>query len=161
MKKFLFLFFVFIFSFAGCSSTHESNNNINIESIENAFTKHLYSEIGYCDVSEYYVLNYFSQLPAFVGCRIITSNDSTNFDEYGIFEFQTQSEAKKSVNILKNYLSKSKAEFQGGIVYNVNEYPKFENATVKRFDKYVVYTILSPEKSKLIFDEIYSIKKEL
>lgn len=154
MKKLLFLFISVCFLCSACNNSNIINTNVEITDIESVFYKNLNSEIGYCDVSEYYRQNYFSDLQELEEYKIYTSNDSTNFDEFGIFKFKTEEAARKYIKAIKKYLTNSENEFQNGIIYNINEYPKFKNADVEILGKYLIYTILLPEKSEKIFYEI-------
>lgn len=154
MKKLFFILISVCLVFSSCRSVETINYDTEIADIEKVFYKNLNSDIGYCDVSEYYISNYFLDIKDIEEYKIYTSNDSTNFDEFGIFKFTTEKAARKYTNTVKNYLNKSANEFQNGIIYNINEYPKFQNADVKVFGKYLVYTILLPEKSEEIFKEI-------
>ena len=137
-----------------CQSKANINKTIEISDIEDVFSENLSSDIGYCDVSIYYRDNYFSDIIDIEECKIYTSNDSTNFDEFGIFRFTDENSARKARGIIKQYLNSCRNEFENGIIYNIQEYPKFQNADVKLYGKYLIYTILSPEKSEKIYTEI-------
>ena len=137
-----------------CQNNAHVSNSVVTSDIEDIFYQNLNSDIGYCDVSEYYRDNYFSDVLNIEECKIYTSNDSTNFDEFGIFRFTNEGDARRASDTIKNYLNNSKYEFENGIIYNIQEYPKFQNADVKIYGKYLIYTILLPEKSEKIYDEI-------
>ena len=155
MKKIVFLIFVCVILTA-CQSNANVNNTVQISDIEDIFSENLSSDIGYCDVSIYYRDNYFSDIINIEECKIYTSNDSTNFDEFGIFRFADENSARKARGMIKQYLNDSRNEFENGIIYNIQEYPKFQNADVKLYGKYLIYTILSPEKTEKIYTEIKS-----
>lgn len=150
----LTLIILFLFLFTGCAARYRNVSLVKIGNIEEIFLKNLNSDFGYCDVSEYYKSNYFSEVEQLKECKIFTSNESTNFDEFGIFEFENERHAKKAKNTLKNYLRSTKTEFENGIIYDVTEYPKFESARVETFGNYLVYAILEDEIIEKIFAEI-------
>ena len=161
MKNLFFIIVTLAIFTTSCAKAPQKDQNLSVDNIDKTFQKHINSEMGYCDVSQYYLENYFSKMPIPSAYKIFTSNDSTNFDEYGIFEFKTVKQAKQSASKIKDYLIQSKKEFQSGIVYNVEEYPKFENSTLKNYGRYIVYAILSPEKTCGILNDIDKMKKGL
>ncbi len=102
------------------------------------------TEFGYIENTQYYLKNYFSDLNGVDDCYIATSAASTNFNEFGIFRFQSKKTAKDAKKMFLEYLERRKEEFESGVIYNVDEYPKFQNASVFSAGNYVCYTILTP-----------------
>lgn len=142
-----------------CTMSQESQYELDIDSIQRMFEEAAPSDFGYCDVSDFYREAFFDRLDGVKECRIFKCNESTNFNEFGIFEFANVEKARKAETEIKNYLSESKHEFENGIIYNVNEYPKFKNASMKRFDNFVVYSILDAANTEKAFSELKSSKK--
>lgn len=154
MKKHKLLLVIFCIFLVACNNTDNVVNEIKLSDIDHVFLENSDFEIGYCDVSDYYLSNYFKSIENVENCKIYISNDSTNFDEIGIFEFYTTTDAHCQIDKIKEYLIESKNKFESGIVYNVYEYPKFKASTVRTYGRCLVYTILSTEHSKKIFDGI-------
>ena len=138
----------------GCGMKDDVTLRVKTQDIETTALDKLTSEFGYCDVSEYYKNNYFNTIEGLKECKIYTCNDSTNFDELGIFEFDSSQNAKKAIKVVKKYLKNTKEDFQSGIIYNVEEYPKFEAARIERYGNCLVYTILSKNDSDSVFSAI-------
>ncbi len=103
---------------------------------------------GYIDNTEYYSKCYFSQMNGILDCYIATSAESTNFNEFGIFHLNSKADVKSAKKILQMYLEKRRSEFENGVIYNIEEYPKFQNASVFSAGNYVCYTILAPNDVK-------------
>lgn len=106
------------------------------------------TEFGYVDNTKYYMSNYFGGLRGVDDSYIVTSAESTNFNEFGIFHLKNKADLRLAKKILRDYLDRRKTEFEGGVIYNVEEYPKFENASVVSFGNYICYTILQPSDVK-------------
>ena len=154
MKRIICLLVIITIFATGCGNKSDVDSHVKAQDIEAIALEKLTSEFGYCDVSEYYQTNYFNSINGLVSCKIYTCNDSTNFDELGIFEFDSVKSAKKAIKDVKRYLGNAKEEFKSGIIYNVEEYPKFEAARVEAIGNSLVYTILSPNDSEVIFSSI-------
>lgn len=126
-------------------STKEIGNTIET-AIPTAF--------GYIDNTDYFLSHEFSSLTGLEDAYIVTCADSTNFNEFGIFCMKDRSDVKTAKKILRSYLDRRKREFEGGVIYNVEEYPKFQNASVFSVDRYLCYTILTPSDVQKATDAV-------
>ncbi len=106
------------------------------------------TDFGYIDNTDYYLAHELSALSDVDDAYIVTCADSTNFNEFGIFVMKDRSDIKTAKKILQNYLDRRTSEFKNGVIYNIDEYPKFQNASVFSFDRYLCYTILKPADIK-------------
>ena len=111
--------------------------------VSEALQKAVPTEFGYVDNSEYYMSSYFSTLKDVDDFHIVTCADSTNFSEIGVFHLKDSAHLAHNQKLLKQYLTKIKANFESGVVYNTKEYPKFENAKVFSKGNYLVYVVLN------------------
>lgn len=99
-------------------------------------------QFGYVDNSHAYMSNHFAELRGIDDFHIVTCADSTNFSEIGVFHVKDAKLISQNQKLLKKYLLKIKQNFENGVVYNVEEYPKFENAKVFSAGEYLVYVVL-------------------
>lgn len=127
------------------------------EDISKAIQAVIPTEFGYVDNTEYLMKHKFSLLPGISDSHIVVSADSTNFSEFGVFRVEDTDAAKQCAKLLSKYLNERKAQFQSGVVYNVSEYPKFENAKVTVIKPFVIYTILNTSQSNAALKSIKSI----
>ena len=127
---------------------------VSIDDVVDAVHNGAQSEFGYSEVSRYYLEDYFSELSNVNNVRIYKCNDSLNFNEFGVFEFTSHKAAKNGLQGIQKYLKKAKENFENGVVYDIKEYPKFQNAKAKVFDNYVIYTILEEKQTKNVFNNI-------
>lgn len=126
----------------------------NAETVSEIIRKAAPTEFGYLDNTEYYMQYYFPMLSYVDDCCIVTCTESTNFNEFGVFHVKNVSDAKLCEKQLKTYLSNAKERFKSGVVYDINEYPKFENAKVTAIGQYIIYTILDASQSKAAIDAV-------
>ena len=98
---------------------------------------------GYIDNTQYDFQNYFSQFSFLEDGCIVVCADATNFNEFGVFRVKEYVDVRKFEKILTSYLSKRKNEFCSGVVYDMKQYPKFENARVISIENFVMYMILN------------------
>lgn len=148
MKKFVFSLFLFVFvTFLLCQSVFAAPSG-NAEAISEIIRKAAPTEFGYLDNTEYYMQYYFPSLSYVDDSCIVTCTESTNFNEFGVFHVKNPSDAKLCEKQLKSYLANAKERFKSGVVYDINEYPKFENAKVTVVGQYVIYTILDTSQTK-------------
>ena len=140
LKKVICVVCILIFILVSCKA--ETSVNLTASQIESVILTELSGEVGYCNVSEYYFNNFFSDIKGIKDYKIYVADESTNFDEIGIFEFDSVKSAEKAKSKIGAYLATSKKDFESGIIYNAEEYPKFQNAKVERYGNNLVYTIL-------------------
>ena len=160
MKRIIVCFAV-VLSLCSCSrSVMLTTEHLTIDSIVEAVSDSAHAELGYSDVSEYYLISQFSKLQNLKDLRVFTCNDSLNFNEFGIFEFASVEDAKKGVKKIKEYLNTAKKEFESGIIYDTEEYPKFQNATAKAFCNFVFYGILDKDDIKKAISTIESLTQK-
>lgn len=154
MKKFICTFLLLAVLFAFCSYSVLCASSKSAESVSEIIRRQAPEDFGYLDNTEYYMQYYFSELSFVDDACIVACNESTNFNEFGVFHVKSESNIKPCVKVLQSYLQKAKARFKSGIVYDVQEYPKFENAKVTVIGQYVIYTILDSKQSKAALDAV-------
>ena len=142
-RSFFLIFLILILVFPVFAATNPSAKTVS-ESIQKACP----TEFGYVDNTEYYMSSYFSSLKDIDDFHIITCADSTNFSEIGVFHMKDTKHLSSNLKHLKRYLLKIKQNFENGVVYNVEEYPKFENAKAFSVGNYLIYVVLDREASR-------------
>ena len=154
MKKSLIIILIISALLTACSKDTTDYSALKTEEIVDHIVKYAPVEFGYCDVSDYYMKNYFSDLRAPLEYRIFTCNESSNFNEFGVFKFSDEGDAEDGLKVLRHYLNTSKEEFENGIIYDINEYPKFTNARMEKVGVYLIYTILNKNEADSAFAAI-------
>lgn len=129
---------LFLLSFSVAAQSVSSAKKIS-EEIQRAVPV----PFGYIDNTQYDFQNYFSQFSFLEDGCIVVCADATNFNEFGVFRVKEYVDVRKFEKILTSYLSKRKNEFCSGVVYDMKQYPKFENARVISIENFVMYMILN------------------
>lgn len=118
---------------------HDSNS---AQQISQRIQQAVPTPFGYVDHTSYSMKTYFSDMSFVIDSHIVVCADTTNFNEFGVFLVR-DSDVKLCQTRLKAYLKKRKTAFCNGIVYDIEQYPKFEDAAVYHVGEYVFYTILN------------------
>jgi len=83
---------------------------------------------------------------------IMLSSMNINYNEFGIMRAKNEDDAKKLADICQSYIDIKKEGANPH--YLPQEYPKIENAKVKIYGCYVVYTVLSDADAKIVENTI-------
>ncbi len=158
MKKTVCFFILIILIVSIIPNAVFASAEASAESISDVIQKAAPTAFGYTDNTEYYMQYHFTSLSFVDDCCVVVCTESTNFNEFGVFHVKSASDAKLCEKQLKRYLKDAKERFQSGVVYDIKEYPKFENAKVTVIGQYVIYTILDSAQSK---DAIRAVKQIL
>lgn len=140
----LFMIFLLMLPF---SLNVYASSDISAQTVSDTIRECAPLEFGYVDNTEYYMQYFFGGLSFVDDSCIVVSAESTNFNEFGVFHVASAKDVKKCEKILKNYVEASLQRFKNGVMYDVGEYPKFENAAVIAVDDFVIYMILTPDQS--------------
>ena len=148
MRKNIFVSFLLCFLVAFYSPSAYAESCPSTKTISEIICHHAPLSLGYVDNTEYYVQHYFSEIPFVDDCSVVVSRESTNFNEIGVFHVSNPKDVKTCEKRLREYLKNAKERFKSGVVYDIEQYPKFENARVTVLGQYVIYTILDRAESQ-------------
>ena len=148
MKKINKMILLFLFLALPFSQKIAAVSNASTEAVSEIIRKQAECEFGYVDNTEYFMQHDFHNLTFVDDSCIVTCADSSNFNEFGVFHVSDSQDAKRCEKILKKYIESAKHRFQSGVIYDVAEYPKFENAKTYVFGNYVLYMILPASQNE-------------
>lgn len=154
MKKFVFFLPFLLLSSLFLSYCATALSFPSAKDVSEVIRKAVPTEFGYLDNTEYYMQYYFSDLSYVDDSCIVICAESSNFNEFGVFHVKDPSDTKLCEKQVKSYLSEAKERFKSGVIYDIDQYPKFENAKIVTIGSYVIYTILDPSESKRAIEEI-------
>lgn len=142
MKRALLYVTITAYLLLGCLSVHAQE--MSAKSLSAIIQAEVPVKFGYVDNTEYCIQYDLKGLFGVDDSHIVVCADATNFNEIGVFHVEGAANTKRCAKQLSEYLKQRKTRFQNGVVYDINEYPKFENAKVTVIGQYVIYTILTP-----------------
>lgn len=153
MKKVL-LFFIVTALFLTSPLNAYAERQVSAEAVSEVIRRAAPVDFGYVDNTEYAMQHDFAELSYVDDSCIVVCAESTNFNEFGVFHVENTSDVRLCEKYLKSYLAKRKSQFQNGVIYDIAEYPKFENAKVLVADHYIIYVILDAAQGKAAGDAI-------
>ena len=142
-----------IFIFIACSKKGNYRDDIPCRDVSEAFIQ---SQSGSVEYSQYSreELSFFLDIPEYVtDLSAIYSTDVNDINETGIFRCTDETSAKEFFGTVSAYLEEQRVTQKAFIEsYAPREVPKLEGAEVRRYGNYVVYTILSAEDKKAVWE---------
>ena len=131
-----------ILVFLAFSSTVCAESQMSAEAVSEIIRRAAPADFGYVDNTEYAMQRDFAVLSFVDDSCIVVCAESTNFSEFGVFHVKNEKDVRRCERYLQSYLNDRKAQFESGVIYDVAEYPKFENASVFSVGQFIVYAIL-------------------
>ena len=145
--------------FASCAQT-KYRDSLSCADIASALESEILGE-GKYKAYEEIDIKYMLDSDDFDSCQILYSISSDDIGEIGVLHAKNAEDADKLIDDTTKYIEdyrEQKSDFVRN--YMPDEFEKLDNARVKRFGNYVVYTILPTDTSEKIFDKLESILSE-
>ena len=162
MKKLLCFCFCLLFSALLCScASNKYSETLSCGDITKSLKSDILADKEYKEYTDSEAKYVFDECESFDSCSIIYSASSDDIGEIGVFHANTEAEAIELLQDAKQHISEEKddkSEFLRN--YLPNEIKKLENADVRRYENYVVYTILSPEERDAVFSYVEKLLKK-
>lgn len=113
--------------------------------------------LDYDEYDEEYLSFFFDDLSLCDDFCIIYSEATNDINEFGIFHSSNDENTEKTVKMAEDYI-KDMQEGQRAFIssYAPEELPKLDSAEVRRFGRYVAYSIADPDTTKKAFSAIAS-----
>ena len=127
-------------------------NDVGVESIDTRAKEALALNGGYYNADSDFMTFTFHD-PEYVDAYAVTfAQTSTDISEYGIFHVSESDKVDDMVALAEGYLESYKANWMTN--YLAEEYPKIENAQVRAFGCYVVYSILDENATDRLHETV-------
>ena len=138
----------FVLSLCACGGG-EYTDDITAKDLGDAIVEALAAPQGFtAPDSDFVDFNMEGAADLCVDYYVMLSSMNINYNEFGIFHTKNEADAKKVAEICQGYID---LKIEGtNPHYLPQEYPKIQNAKVKVYGCYVVYTILSDSDAKTV-----------
>lgn len=145
----------FIFSLCSCNNSSAYKNDVSSKTISDAIVEAINAPQGFiAPDSDFIEFNMEGATDLCEDYAIMISSMNVNYNEFGIMRAKNEDDAKKLAEICQSYIDIKKEGTNPH--YLPQEYPKIQNAKVKVYGCYVVYTILSDADAKTVESVINS-----
>ena len=114
---------------------------------------------NYADDSEYLDFNFEGANSLIESYEIRIARASDNINQFGVFKVKDGS-ANVMKTICQTYIDIMMERWVSQANYIFDEHPKMENAEVRVFGNYVVYTMLLPSDKTAVFNAIDALLKQ-
>ena len=150
MKKItaFLLITVIIFSMTACGNKYF--DDLPAKDLSDALERGIVTDGGYREADSDFLTFHIDGGNKYIkDFRIILAvNSGENASEIGVFRANNEADAKSLAKLCQSYINNKKAHWNYD--YNPDENVKIENADVKIFGVYVVYTVLTPEDTEYV-----------
>lgn len=133
--------------------------SVSAQQVSQKIQQAIPTPFGYVDNTSYSMKTDFEDMSFVIDSHIVICADTTNFNEFGVFLVR-ESDVKLCQTRLKAYLEKRRIAFCNGVVYDIEQYPKFEDAAVYRVGAYVFYTILNKTDAQKALDAVKQVSAQ-
>ena len=154
MKKHVFLALILTFSLLICGCSEEKyRDDVDCKSLVLSVTAEMPSELDFRELDESFREFYFEGADGFDDCYIAYSADSEDISEIGVFHAVSDEAAEKIEGVCYEYINDLSQNSRAFIAsYAPEELVKLDNAEVRRYGRYIVYTVLEAADSERAFE---------
>ncbi|HHT54190.1 MAG TPA: DUF4358 domain-containing protein [Clostridiales bacterium] len=146
--------------FASCGKKVSYRDDLTAKEVIDKIEATVPLDDGYYSVDSDYLDFYFEGADALIDSyEIRIANTSTNINQFGVFKVKDgQAEAMQA--LCRGYLSLKMERWVLQADYIAAEHPKMEDAEVRIFGNYVVYTILTKQDKTAVFKAVEELLKQ-
>lgn len=146
---------VCIFSLVSCSNS-DYKNDVSSKELSDAIVEAIASPQGFtAPDSDFVEFNMEGAAALCEDYSIMLSSININMNEFGVFHAKSEKDAESVAAICQSYIDLKIEGYNPH--YLPQEYPKIQNAKVKVYGSYVVYTVLTDEDTAKV-DSIFTEK---
>ena len=162
MKKHVFLALTLTFSLLICGCSREKyRDDVDCKSLVLSVTADLSSELDFRELDESFREFYFEGADGFDDCFIAYSAESEDISEIGVFHAMSDDAVDKIEGVCYEYINDLSQNSRAFIAsYAPEELVKLDNAEVRRYGRYIVYTVLEAADSERVFEIVENALRE-
>lgn len=156
-KRYLILTLVIVLLLLPSCEKDKFSDSLSCEELGDKIELVCADGLDYEEYDEEYLSFFFDDLSLCDDFCIIYSESTNDINEFGIFRSSNDENTEKVIEMAEDYINDTQ-EGQRAFIssYAPEELPKLDSAEVRRFGRYVVYSIASPDTAKKAFSAIAS-----
>ena len=146
----ILLCLVFIVSLCACNES-DYKNDVSSKDIADAIVTSINDADGFTSPdSDFVEFNMEGVSALCEDYTVMLSTVSININEFGIFRTKSEKDAEQIAALCQKYIDQKVDSYMNGPQYLPEEYPKIQNASVKVYGCYVVYTVLTDANTSTV-----------
>lgn len=144
-----------VMSFATACSKPKYNDGVSCESLASAATEQIPEELDFRELEASFRDFYFGEANGFDDCYVAYSAEAEDISEIGVFHSESDEDADEIERACLEYITDLQQNSRAFIEsYAPNELTKLDSAEVRRYGRYVVYTVLDGEDAERVFESV-------
>ncbi|MBO7311080.1 MAG: DUF4358 domain-containing protein [Clostridia bacterium] len=156
----IFIVTIFIFSLSSCSSLSYADG-VKCHDIGNEIHTVLNDQKEYAEFENTGINNALDLSDEYDDFYAVYSTDTNDIDEIAIFHAKSKEDAEEILEACQEYIDDMQENSRAFISsYAPNELPKLDEARVRRFGNYIVYTVLDAQTANSAFEAIKEALKQ-
>lgn len=145
----------------GCKSSVAYRSDVSCQKLTDAICDRLGDEGGYLPFGEEHLRFFFDNTDDYADKSLIYTVRSENIDEFGVFLAKSGDEVDALRRLCEEYVAALREENRAFIEsYAPREAQKLDHATVRVYDRYVVYTVLSQDDLNTAFSTVEELLRQ-
>ena len=156
MKKYVFLTLILalFISLGGCSAK-KYRDDVSCKTLVDSVSAKMPEELDFLELDESFREFYFEGAEEYDDCYIVYSSPSEDISEIGIFHAVSDQAAEKIEGVCYEYIVDLGQNSRAFIAsYAPEELTKLDGAEVRRYGRYVVYTVLDASDAERVFESV-------
>ncbi len=139
----------------GCKAPVTYRSDVSCQTITDAVCDRLGDEGGYLPFGDDHLRFFFADTDRYADKSLVYTARSENIDEIGVFRGESDEDVDTLRRLCEEYVTTLREENRAFIEsYAPREAQKLDDATVRVYDRYVVYTVLSQSDRDAAFETI-------
>ncbi len=163
MKKFLcvsLLLILLVFA-TGCRPSVTYRRDVSCQALTDAVCDRLGDEGGYLPFGDEHLRFFFDDTDDYTDKSLVYTVRSENIDELGVFLAESDEDVDELRRLCEEYLAALREENRAFIEsYAPREAQKLDLATVRVYDRYVVYAVLSQDDLDTAFATVEELLRQ-
>lgn len=145
----------------GCKPSITYRSDVSCQGLTDAVCDRLGDEGGYLPFEEEHLRFFFENTDDYTDKSLIYTVRSENIDEFGVFRAESDEDVDELRRLCEKYVATLREENRAFVEsYAPREAQKLDHATVRVYDRYVVYAVLSQDNLDVAFATVEELLRQ-